>query len=234
MELSRVIAAVAPRANASAWAQVLEAPLRTSGITTPNRIAMFLGQVVEESGDFRSLSEDLYYTTAENIVKTWPSHFADRGEAAPFICCPSALANRVYANRMGNGDEESGDGWRFRGRGLIQITGKTLYGMFARAFPRASDPDWLTTPIGAAVSACWFWTLPHPGLTSLNSLSDSFDIRAVTLRINGGLDGLSARQAAVDAVLRVINQPARLIPPASAAVLSSDELDSLYNPEVPA
>jgi putative chitinase len=194
-DLLRAIAATAPNANAALWAAALAVPTHSSGITTPNRIAMFIGQVAEESGDFRLMSEDFWYSTAERIREVWPTHFANQEDAAPFVGRPRALANRVYANRMGNGDEESGDGWRFRGRGLIQITGRAMYAAFAKVEPRASDPDWLTTAPGAAASACWFWTLPHPGLPSLNSLADAWDVPRVTQRVNGGTDGLAAREA---------------------------------------
>ena len=178
--------------------------MRSAGLTTPRRIAMFVGQVAEETGDFRKLSEDLYFTTAARIREVWPSHFADDGEAAPYIGRPAALANRVYANRMGNGSEESGDGWRFRGRGLLQITGRSLYEMFARADPRAGDPDWLACPAGAAASACWYWTLPTPGHVSLTALTDAWDITAVTLRINGGVTGLGARVRLCNAALAAL------------------------------
>lgn len=223
--IARAIAAAAPYANVSAWASALAAPMQASGITTPRRIAMFIGQVTEETGDFRTLSEDLYYTTALHIRQTWPTHFADVSEAASFIGRPAALANHVYANRMGNGNEESGDGWRYRGRGLIQVTGKNLYQMLAKADPRATDPDWLLTPVGAAVSACWFWALPNMR-PSLNALADAWDVAGVTERINGGTNGLPARQTACEAALGAISVT---VAPPVPSQMSADELMNFYN-----
>jgi putative chitinase len=233
MSLNTAIAAAAPYANVSAWSEALALPMQRSGIVTPNRIAMFIGQVVEETGNFRLLSEDLYYTTAARIRQVWPSRFADAGEAAPFIGRAAALANHVYANRMGNGSEESGDGWKFRGRGLIQLTGRTLYQAFAHVEPRATDPDWLLTPAGAAASACWYWTLPgaHP---SLNALADAWDTEAVTRRINGGMVNLEARvtlcERARAALCAIPSAP--IISPAPDENIA-DALMDRFNPGVP-
>lgn len=200
--ITRAIAAVSPSASAGAWAAALTGPMRSAGITTPNRIAMFLGQVAFESGGFRLLTEDLYYTTAVRIHQVWPTRFANAAEAVPYASKPAALANHVYANRTGNGSEESGDGWRFRGRGLIQITFRSTYARFAKAEPRATDPDWLTTLPGAAVAACWFWTLPEHN-PSLNALSDAWDITGATRVINGGLTGIADRAALANAARSV-------------------------------
>jgi putative chitinase len=228
MDLVRIIGAVAPRASAGTWAAALLVPMQSAGITTPNRISMFLGQLAEETGEFRDLSEDLNYTTAERIREVWPSHFADAGEAAPFVGRPQALANHVYANRMGNGVDETGDGWRFRGRGLIQVTGRTLYEMFARVEPRATDPDWLMTPPGAAASACWYWMLPgfRP---SLNALADAWDVAAVTQRINGGLTNLPTRIAMANAARATFG-----LPPAPPPAPAQDQptADSLMAAEL--
>lgn len=189
-QLGAAITAAAPHANVLAWAAALTAPMRSAGITTPRRIAMFIGQVAEESGDFRALVEDLYYTTPDRIRDIWPSHFASVAEASPFIGHPQALANRVYASRMGNGNELSGDGWRFRGRGLIQITGRFGYEALAKKESRATDPEWLVTMTGAAVSACWFW---GASAVALNARSDAWDIPAVTRWVNGGAADLDLR-----------------------------------------
>lgn len=224
--LPRVIAAVAPHADANAWTAALTAPMRSAGLVTPNRIAMFIGQVAEESQYFEHLSEDLYYTNAAHIKEVWPRHFADVSEASKFIGRPAALANHVYANRMGNSDEESGDGWRFRGRGLLQITGKTLYQMFAKVEPRATITDWLMTPPGAAAAACWYWALPG-AQPSLNILADNWDVSAVSTRINGGDAGAAQRLASCSSARSCFAVP-------SAPVVSeADLLDQLYNPEIP-
>jgi putative chitinase len=226
--LPRVIGAVAPHVDSAAWSAALAPPMQSSGITTPNRISMFIGQCAIESRYFEALDEDLFYSTAEEIWKTWPKHFADQGEAAPYIGRPEDLANRVYANRMGNGDAASGDGWRFRGGGLMQITGRDAYEGFGRAEPRARDPDWVRTMQGAAESACWFWVA-----NKLNALSDLCDIPAVTKRVNGGLLGLQAREEMVEAALRVFG-PTPAPPPKALALkppsaMTADELDELYN-----
>lgn len=233
--LSAVIRAVSPKVDAAAWSSVLAAPMRSSGITTPTRIAMFVGQVAVESAGFGALAESLYYTSAERIVDVFGrTHFADATEATPFVGRPQALANRVYANRNGNRDEESGDGWRFRGRGLIQVTGRTLYAAFAKVENRAWDPDWLSTPAGAAESASWYWTLPFPR-PSLNALSDAGDanaIIAVTRRINGGLLGLTERASGFWTAMAVMDPaglPTRILhaPESQADRLMDAELQHL-------
>lgn len=197
--LPATIKAVAPRADAVAWSTALAPSMRAGGITTANRIAMFVGQVAEESNGFQTLAEDLHYSTARRIMDVWPSHFVSLSDAAELVGRPAALANRVYASRMGNGDEESGDGWKFRGRGLIQLTGRRLYTRFGAVESRASgDPDWLLTTSGAAASACWFWTLQDVS-PSLNALADAWDITKATRRINGGLGNLAARVKACEA-----------------------------------
>ena len=228
--LANAIAAVAPHVDATAWAAALAGPMHSAGITTPNRIAMFIGQCAVESAAFECLSEDAWYTTAARIREIWPSHFSTLGEAVQYIGEPVALANYVYANRLGNGPAASGDGWRYRGRGLIQITGKGQYAMLARADARAADPDWLATPLGAAVSACWWWGLHLPGQLSLLTLSDEYNVREVTLRVNGTLGSLAERKAAVDAVLRAL-EPGPLISAAPhPAPDEADVLDNLFNP----
>jgi putative chitinase len=162
--------------------------MQSSGITTPRRIAAFLGQIAVESFGFAVLEESLDYS-AGRLCEVWPSRFP---AGSPNIdrCArnPVALANTVYCDRMGNGDGASGDGWTYRGRGLIQITGRANYEALAKADARAADPDWLTTPTGAAVSACWFWTT-----RKLNALADAWELTAITRAINGGTEGLEER-----------------------------------------
>jgi putative chitinase len=191
--LSGVIVAIAPHLSASladAWGSALADPMKSSGITTPRRVAAFLGQIAVESFGFTELEENLNYS-AGRLEVVWPKRFP---AGSPNIdrCArnPEALANAVYCDRMGNGDEASGDGWTYRGRGLIQITGRANYEALAKADARAADPDWLTTPAGAAVSACWFWTTRKP---SLNLLADNWELTAITRAINGGTEGLEER-----------------------------------------
>jgi putative chitinase len=227
-QLPAVIKAVAPLANAALWSNVLAAPMRSSGITTPRRIAMFVGQCAEESGGFTSMWESLYYRTPERLCVVWKRRFPTIASAKPYICDPHALANYVYANRLGNGDETSGDAWTFRGRGLIQLTGRLLYTDFAHAVGR--DPDtvaeWVATPEGAAMSACWYWSWAYHG--ALNALADAWDIENVTLRINGALGNIDARTTACEAALRVFGAaPVPAVKPMPAAPeLTADDLNA--------
>jgi len=159
-------------------------------INTPLRQRHFLAQVLHESGGFRFVRENLNYST-DGLLKTFPRYF-HRGLAEEYARKPQKIASRVYANRMGNGDEESGDGWLYIGRGLIQITGRINYLMVSQAlFGDArllGEPTLLEEPQYAVESACYFWQ-EH----SLNTLADKDDIVAVTRRINGGINGLDDR-----------------------------------------
>lgn len=192
-QLAQAIAAVAPHADAATWVTALTAPMRAAGLTTPRRIAMFLGQCAEETGGFEVFVEDLYYTSAAHIREVWPGRFPTLADAAPFVGEPEWLADCVYAGRMGNGDGHSGDGWRFRGRGLIQLSGRTLYTDFAETQDRPVDDiaDWLATPEGAAASACWYWSWAYHG--ALNALADDWNVPGATKLINGGFNGLATR-----------------------------------------
>ena len=162
--------------------------MRVGEINTRLRVIHFLAQVCHESG-FVPRAENLNYSTTARLMAVWPSRFPDAAMASNYIHNPEKLANRVYANRMGNGIEASGDGWRYRGRGWIQLTGRANY----EAFGVASDPDALLTPEGAAKSAALFWRQK-----GLNGLADADDIVTITKRINGGTVGLSDRQALVE------------------------------------
>ena len=159
------------------------------GINTPKRIASFIAQCAHESGNFRWLSENLNYK-AESLMKVFPKYFHTRELAQAYAKNPEKIANRVYASRMGNGDEASGDGWRFRGRGLIQLTGKENYSWFAASLEIDLDEciEYLETFEGAAQSACWFWET-----NNLNVEADAGDIRKMTRKINGGFIGLDDR-----------------------------------------
>ena len=160
------------------------------GVTKPVRLAAFLAQTGHESAGYTRWVENLNYS-AERLTAVWPKRFPAE-LARRYARQPEAIANRAYANRMGNGPEESGDGWRFRGRGLIQLTGRDNYTRCATALgrPIESMPAWLEAPEGAAVSALWWWSA-H----GCNELADTGDIEALTRRINGGLHGLEERRA---------------------------------------
>lgn len=202
--IARVLAAVAPHADSAVWIDALAPCMGSSGIVTPRRIAMFLGQCSEETGGFGELQEDLVYS-ADRLIEVWPERFPTRAEALPFAYNPRVLANHVYANRLGNGDEASGDGWRFRGRGLIQLTGRDMTMRFLASLPdKTLTPDWLATPPGAAASACWYWSTRG----GLNALSDAWDIAAVTERINGGQVNQQTRIATTSAALAALGATA--------------------------
>ena len=156
-------------------------------IDTPERVAAFLAQCAHESGNFRFLKENLNYK-AESLVKVFPKYFPDMGTAKQYEKQPEKIANRVYGNRMGNGDESTGDGFRYMGRGLIQLTGKNNYTIFAASIdtPLEEIPEYLQTFEGAVQSACWFWEQ-----NNLNKEADARDIK--TMKINGGFIGLEDR-----------------------------------------
>ena len=157
-------------------------------INTPQRIAAFLAQCAHESADFTTLHENLNYR-AVTLLKVFPKYFTESA-AEQFAGKPELIANRVYANRMGNGPEESGDGFRYCGRGLIQLTGKDNYQNFADSLemPVEDVPEYLGTFEGAIQSACWFWEN-----NNLNQFADSGDFITMTKRINGGTLGLEDR-----------------------------------------
>jgi putative chitinase len=158
-------------------------------INTPERVAAFIAQCAHESGNFRFLKENLNYK-AESLNKTFKKYFPTLEEAQPYAKNPQKIANKVYANRMGNGDEASGDGFRYLGRGLIQLTGKNNYTLFAASIdtPLEEIPEYLQTFEGAVQSACWFWEQ-----NNLNQWADKKDILTLTKRINGGTIGLEDR-----------------------------------------
>lgn len=162
--------------------------LPVGAINTRLRVIHFLAQICHESG-FVPRAENLNYSTTARLQQVWPSRFASAIDAANYVRNPEKLANRVYADRMGNGDEASGDGWRYRGRGWIQLTGRANY----EAFGLSGDPDALLTTDGAAKSAVLFWGSKH-----LNTLAEADDAVTITKRINGGTVGLSDRLALVE------------------------------------
>lgn len=182
------------------WHEALEILLPDYDINTPQRIAAFIAQCAHESGNFRVLKENLNYR-AVTLRKIFPRYFPDDQIAAAFAGKPEAIANRVYGNRMGNGDEASGDGFRYCGRGLIQLTGKHNYQAFADSLEmRVEDvPEYLATFEGAAQSACWFWET-----NNLNQWADRGDIVTLTKRINGGTIGLEDRKKHYEHALHVL------------------------------
>ena len=179
-------------ADSADWFTSLSNLLPVFGVTSAKRVAMFLAQTSYESGNYSELVENLNYS-ATSLTEVFGSYFRTR-YVNDYAHQPEKIANLVYGGRMGNGDEESGDGWKFRGRGIIQITGKDNYSACSLATygdARLLDtPELLMTKDGAVASACWFWNSRQ-----LNAWSDAENIREVTRRINGGYNGLAQRQA---------------------------------------
>ena len=171
------------------WYHALEQALPDYDINTPQRVAAFLAQCAHESGGFRALKENLNYKAA-SLRRVFPKYFPTDDLAAAYAGKGEMIANRVYGGRMGNGDEHSGDGFRYCGRGLIQLTGKNNYQAFADSIetPVEDVPEYLQTFEGAVQSACWFWES-----NNLNQFADNGDILTMTKRINGGTIGLEDR-----------------------------------------
>lgn len=174
------------------WHQALSQLLPDYEINTPQRIAAFVAQCAHESAGFTALKENLNYK-AVTLRKIFPKYFTTDAMAQEYASMPNkqaAIANLVYANRMGNGGPETGDGYRYCGRGLIQLTGKDNYSWFAASLSISVEEaaEYLETFEGAAQSACWFWET-----NNLNQWADRGDILTLTKRINGGTIGLDDR-----------------------------------------
>ena len=182
------------------WCEALNAILPEYEIDTPQRVAAFLAQCAHESGGFKFLRENLNYK-AESLVRVWPRLFPDMATARHYEKKPDMIANRAYANRMGNGDEASGDGWRYCGRGLIQLTGRNNYEAFADSIETdlSEITAYLETFEGAVQSACWFWET-----NKLNQYADKGDMLTMTKRINGGTLGLEDRTRHYSHALHVL------------------------------
>ena len=184
----------------SQWYEALEQLLPDYDINTPLRVAHFVAQCAHESGNFVFIKENLNYR-APSLRKTFSKYFPTDELAQQYEKKPERIANRVYANRMGNGDEASGDGWRYCGRGLIQLTGKDNYTFFAGSLG-ISEPEaaeYLATFEGAAQSACWYWEQ-----NKLNRFADANDVRGLTRAINGGFIGLEDRIKHTNHALHVL------------------------------
>jgi putative chitinase len=182
------------------WFNALEMILPDYDIDTIPRVAAFLAQTAHESGNYRFLKENLNYR-ATSLRKVFPKYFPTDALAAKYAHNQAAIANRVYGNRMGNGPESSGDGFRYCGRGLIQLTGKSNYIKFAESIetPVEEIPEYLSTFEGAIQSACWYWEE-----NNLNRWADQGDILTLTKRINGGTIGLEDRKKHYAHALKVL------------------------------
>jgi putative chitinase len=182
------------------WVTALNDTFSKFGILTPNQQAAFIGQCGHECGHFRILEENLNYRAA-TLMKLWPKRFPTLEIANAYAGNPKKIANMVYANRMGNRDESSGDGYRFRGRGCIQLTGHANYFHAGKALgvDFVMEPDLVATPKYAALTAGWFWST-H----GCNSLAEAADWTGLTKKINGGTIGLEDRIKHTNEALNVL------------------------------
>ena len=185
------------------WYKDLALLLPDYDINTPERIAGFLAQCVHESNGFTALKENLNYKP-ESLVKIFHKYFPTIELAQQYCARPNkqeAIANRVYANRMGNGDEASGDGYRYCGRGAIQITGKDNYFWFSASIEITPEEasEYMQTFEGALQSACWFWET-----NNLNKVADAKDILKMTHIINGGEIGIEDRTQKFNNIIKIL------------------------------
>jgi len=187
--------------EAEEWFECMEEILPFYDIDTVNRVAMFIAQCAHESNNFRITEENLNYS-AKGLNAVFPKYFVKAGRnAQDYHRQPEKIANVVYANRMDNGDTASGDGWRFRGRGVIQLTGCHNYTKFGESLSLSAEQaiKYLKTKKGALESACWFWDT-----NGLNKYADKQDVVGSTKRINGGTIGLDDRKKHYKHALEVL------------------------------
>jgi len=213
-KVEHIVAAGVKQATAQKWVDAVAAACQEFNINTPQRIAGFLSQCAHESGGFERLQENLNYS-ADGMAGIWPRRFAVLGPdgkpvkkdgknqpnkfALALHRKPEMIANVVYSGRMGNGPTESGEGWKYRGRGLKQLTGKTNHSNCSKGLgvDLVDNPDLLLEPIYAARSAAWFWST-----NKCNVFADAEDMEGLTRRINGGLIGLEDRKKRYASAMR--------------------------------
>jgi len=198
----QLVILLSPNTNAEDWVDPLNKAIEGTEINNIHRLAAFIAQTAHESADYTRLSENLNYG-AKGLVATWPKRF-DAATAEAYARQPEKIANKVYALRLGNGDEQSGDGWKYRGRGIIQVTGKNNYATCSKSiygdYRLLDTPEILSTDKVAAIkSACWFWEL-----NGLNKFADDTRITEMTKRINGGYLGLEERIAKFNIAYKVL------------------------------
>ena len=182
------------------WVDALNETFERFNIVTAAQQASFIGQAAHESGNFKMLVENLNYR-AETLMKVWPKRFPTLEFAKQYEKDAKKIANSVYANRMGNRDEASGDGFRFRGRGLFQTTGHAGYYHAGQALGEdfVMNPDLVSTPKYAALTAGFFWNTHK-----LNNFADVEDYKGMTKKINGGFIGLADREKHIRHALSVL------------------------------
>jgi len=187
---------------ADLWAESLNETCERFAIDSPFRIAGFLSNTAHESAGFKFVKENLNYSAA-SLMRVWPTRFPTVEVAQRYAMNPEKIANRAYSDRMGNGDEASGDGWKFIGRGLIQLTGKNNYVAYSLACDNEAlqKPEIVEQPKYAAESAGWFWDVNR-----LNTLADAQDVKGMCRRINGGFNGLEDRQAKYNKLMDYFSQ----------------------------
>jgi putative chitinase len=201
---AEVLAKMLPRnKECDEWFYYLDQIIPDYEITTAPRVAAFMAQCAHESGQFTVLQENLNYS-ADGLQKIFRKYFPTPESTAGYARQPEKIANRVYGGRMNNGPESSGDGWRFRGRGIIQITGRDNYTRCSQDLYEddtlIQDPDKLCSKDGSIYSACWFWWG-----RGLNEFADRGDMLTITKRINGGTIGLDDRMKHYNHFLQLLS-----------------------------
>ena len=199
--LEQMIQLIPKNKNAELWHTALVKTLPDHEITSKLRVSAFLAECIYESNQFLELTENLNYS-AEGLCKTWPSRFVSLEFAKNYAHKPEAIANLAYANRLGNGPETSGDGWKYRGAGIMQLTGKENQKKFADFIGVSIEEvsDYLITPEGAITSACFYWDTHK-----LSSYADLGQIDKISEIINGGKLGLAERNALFQKILNLEN-----------------------------
>jgi putative chitinase len=184
-------------AIAKEFAPHIDAVFLRFGIAATQQKAGFLAQALHESQDFTRLVENLNYTTPEQVRRVWPTRFATLADAALVLRNPERLANTVYSNRLGNGDFASGDGWKYRGRGIFQLTGRANYMVAGEALgrPYKDQPDLVTEVPDAVLTAGWYW--------AVTGCNDCMTFDATTKKINRAMQGAKARKAIYDRILEM-------------------------------
>lgn len=202
IDLAMLIACGVAPTQARLFVEPLQEACRRFGISTRSRLAAFIAQAAHESANFTRTEESLYYRTPERIRAMWPTRVTSLQQAATLCGRPQALANVVYANRLGNGDSASNDGWNYRGRGLIQLTGRANYKVAGDALAAnyVTAPNLVALPTHAAMTAGWFWASVHG-----NDLADAGLIDELTKKINGpAMAGADDRRSRYDDNMRAL------------------------------
>lgn len=173
------------------WVKVFSEVAIEYRINTGSRLASFIGNCIHESGGLRRLEENLNYTSAARLLKIFPRDFKSLEDAQAYVGKPEKIANRVYANQGGNGNEASGDGWRYRGRGAGQLTLRANYAKYSKFknIDFIKTPDLVSTPLYAVDSFAWYFKV-----NKLHRYADNWDLRGLTKAINGGYNGLADRE----------------------------------------